>query len=408
MSATQPLNLEQPVPPAADADLARARAVARRQAPAVRAVALEALGIADRVLALHQRRAPAVLEVVDAVAAHEGVLDAAQVDPHVRVLVDEQRAGRQVRMAVDPAPAVAPQPRVVGPARSRVRALPQRKAHHQQRLAVASPVVGQEAALGTPAVAEALAAVLHPAPVDAVGEAPGGLADLALAQRGAVEVARGGLHAGDQEGGVDAGELAVPGPGARVHVEEVEVEAAVAGGVPRARHVRVAEEAQRGQHERDRALARHPAALDGDRVGRQRQAHRRDAAGAVRLRRVEDEAAGRIGRLLEVAEGVALRAVDERVDVDVRIVHGAVPRAPRFVGRAGRAVRAHGGDRPASGRLHPDAGLRGDGPARARAGGLPVARLLGPRALTGATARGRSPGRAGRRASVPAARRPRA
>jgi hypothetical protein len=46
-----------------------------------------------------------------------------------------------------------------------------------------------------------------------------------------VEVTVGGEHAGEQEGGVDGGELAPPGPPAALHVQEVVVEAAEAGGV---------------------------------------------------------------------------------------------------------------------------------------------------------------------------------
>jgi hypothetical protein len=178
-------------------------------------------------------------------------------------------------------------------------------------------VVAQEAALGLPAVADRAVAVAHPGPVDALLQHPGERADLGLVGRVVVEVAGRGQHAGDQERRVDAGELALPGARAGAHVEEVEVEAAMARGLRRARHVGIGEEAQGPQRDPDGLLARQPAALDGDRVGGEGHAHAGDAAGAVGLRRVQHEAAGRIGRRLEVAERAVLGAFDQARDVEV-------------------------------------------------------------------------------------------
>src|SRR5207244_5987302 len=73
---------EAPLDPVEDAH-GPAGAVARRKTPAILAVALEPQGIADGVLLLHVGLPAAVLEVVEAVLAHEGVLNAAEVDPDV-------------------------------------------------------------------------------------------------------------------------------------------------------------------------------------------------------------------------------------------------------------------------------------------------------------------------------------
>ncbi len=50
---------------------------------------LEPSGVSEGVFALHDRRSPAVFEVVAIVFAHEFVPDAAKIDPGVRVLMRE-------------------------------------------------------------------------------------------------------------------------------------------------------------------------------------------------------------------------------------------------------------------------------------------------------------------------------
>src|SRR5690606_41893623 len=61
--------------------------------------------VLDGVGALGQRRAAAVLEVIDATRAHVLVLDAAEVDPHLAVLVAELRREAQVLLALEMPPA---------------------------------------------------------------------------------------------------------------------------------------------------------------------------------------------------------------------------------------------------------------------------------------------------------------
>src|SRR5262249_30094485 len=63
------------------------RSVACRETPTILPVALEIHRIANRVLLLHRGCLAAVLKIVAAVLLHEGVPDAAKVDPHVRELM---------------------------------------------------------------------------------------------------------------------------------------------------------------------------------------------------------------------------------------------------------------------------------------------------------------------------------
>src|SRR5450759_141199 len=72
------------------------RAIARRNPPAELAVMRKSAGIADAVLLLDERGAPAVLEVIDAVLAHELILDATKIDPHMGELMREERSGIQI------------------------------------------------------------------------------------------------------------------------------------------------------------------------------------------------------------------------------------------------------------------------------------------------------------------------
>ena len=59
----------------------------------MRAIAHELERVVHRVLLLHISRATAILEIVDALDAHERVLNATKVDPDMRELVCKQRPG---------------------------------------------------------------------------------------------------------------------------------------------------------------------------------------------------------------------------------------------------------------------------------------------------------------------------
>src|SRR6202050_4610917 len=68
-----------------------AGAVARGYSPAIAAIAGEPERVAHCILLLYISRPTAVLKIVDAFGAHERVLDAAKINPHMRELVREQR-----------------------------------------------------------------------------------------------------------------------------------------------------------------------------------------------------------------------------------------------------------------------------------------------------------------------------
>src|SRR5664279_6455088 len=128
--------------------------------------------IADSVLLLHMRRAPAVLEVVTLLLAHIGVADAAKIDPDMRELVDEERPGVEIVDAVDRLPLVGAAPRGVGVGTDRMRRRAERQQIEDERLVVAFPAEGEKAGfrLGPPAVAKSLPALEHPVPLDAFEE----------------------------------------------------------------------------------------------------------------------------------------------------------------------------------------------------------------------------------------------
>src|SRR3546814_15014158 len=81
-----------------------ARPVGGGPAPYVGAIARPFVRIAGAIGALRQRRAAAVLEIVDALAAHEIVADAAEIDPDMAVLVPEQRPDLTLHLPLIDAP----------------------------------------------------------------------------------------------------------------------------------------------------------------------------------------------------------------------------------------------------------------------------------------------------------------
>src|SRR3989304_2115046 len=86
---------------------------ARGKPPAMSAIAGELERVVHRVLLLDIGRAAAVLEIVDALDAHEGVLNAAKVDPDMRELVREQRPGVKILISLTVFPPVSGRPRSV-------------------------------------------------------------------------------------------------------------------------------------------------------------------------------------------------------------------------------------------------------------------------------------------------------
>src|SRR4029079_19169550 len=78
--------------------------VAAPNSPHLLAKGLAAPRIRHRIGPLRVDRAPAVLEVVDAAPAHVGILDPPKIDPHVRILVPEQRREVEVLLSEHRAP----------------------------------------------------------------------------------------------------------------------------------------------------------------------------------------------------------------------------------------------------------------------------------------------------------------
>src|SRR5688572_9601326 len=84
----------------------RTRAVTGGDAPGVLAIAAKAFGVSHRVALVDIGGATAVLEVVARLPPHEGILDAAEVNPQVGELMHEERAAVEHVVAVDPLPAI--------------------------------------------------------------------------------------------------------------------------------------------------------------------------------------------------------------------------------------------------------------------------------------------------------------
>src|SRR5262249_37813632 len=119
----------------------RGRAIARGQAPDVLAVQLPGHRVGDRVGALRVGPTRAVLEIIEAVLAHVRVLDAAEVDPDVRVLMAEQRREAEKFLAFELAPGarVALGPRGPGVAADGLVRRAEREDVDQHALVVAAP-----------------------------------------------------------------------------------------------------------------------------------------------------------------------------------------------------------------------------------------------------------------------------
>ena len=292
------------------------RAVAGGQAPDVLAVVLPLHRVGDRVLAVGQRRAAAVEEVVDPALAHVLVLDVPVVDPDMAVLVAEQRPERQVLLAVVNAPVMVVGARPHGP---RIRAhgvgrRAERQHVEQHRLVVAHPVMDDETALREPAHRDQRFALLQPGPVHLAVELVGDAPDLPLARIVAVVVRLREEHAHHQQRRVDAGQLhpAVVAM-ALLHVQEMIVEALVAALAGPLRSLRdVAQEAQGGQGAVHGLGPADPAVLDADRIGRQRIADRGDAGERTRRVAVGRQAVAFVGRVPEELEGALLDVAEQR------------------------------------------------------------------------------------------------
>ena len=156
-------------------------------------------------------------------------------------------------------------------------------------------------------------AIQCPVPIHSLVERVGDAANLRLAPGGPVEVTRSGEGTSEEQGRVDGREFAVPRPSARLHVEEVVVEAPMPGRVLSLALRAVAEEAQDAQGSRDRIVPRQQSTLHHDGICPERHADRRNAADGVGHRAVRDQAGQRMCHVEEVAKRAAFNRVEKRV-----------------------------------------------------------------------------------------------
>lgn len=316
-----------------------ARSVTRGDPPAELPILRVAAGVADPVLLLHEGGAPAVLEIIDPLLAHERVLDAAKIDPHVGELMREQRSRVQELGIVDGPPSIGRCPRPIALRGERVRRRSEPEHVQQQRLVIPFPPVRQESTLGSPPVGHGGAAVLGPLPIDARVQPDGEVADLALGRRVPVEVRGGGQHAAQQEGGVDRRQLALPRARSGLRVEKVIVEPLVARRVGLGSLLAPPEEPQGGERARPGLGARDESALDADRIRGEPQPHRRDARRPAGACLVEHQSIRALGLVQKVAERPALDRVEH---ARLRVVGAARPAHTHLARRPerGRACRA--------------------------------------------------------------------
>jgi hypothetical protein len=170
-----------------------------------------------------------------------------------------------------------------------------------------------EAGLRAPAHRDRGGPRLHPPPVGAREQLVGDPAELGLGRIRPVEVLAAEQRAREQERRVDRRQLGVAEAVPGLHVEEVVVEALVAGDAfPGLTLRRVPEEPQGREDPIARRLAGNVAALDADRVRREPEADRGDARERRRRIAIRHQSGSRIGRLPEEVERAALEIVEQR------------------------------------------------------------------------------------------------
>ena len=303
--------------------LREAGAEAGGEPPTVLTVPLEPHGVAQGVLLLNNGGPAAVLEIVGPLFPHERILDAAQVDPDVRELVDEERRREEVIDVVEVLPLIGPAPRAVALRGQWVCGRAQAEDVEQHRLAVSLPAVAQETGPGFPSHVHHAAVRGGPGPVDPLVEEPGKIADLPFVVRRGGEVHAAREDAGDQNRGVDHRQLALPNAPASLHVEEVVVEASMAGGVRLLALGAVAKESQRGQRPRGGVATGEEAPLRTNDIGGQSEPGCGDAAWGTCTRAVGDQPVIRVRGSEQVFERLPLEDVQHsRVTILMKLARG--------------------------------------------------------------------------------------
>ena len=303
--------------------------VARAQAPAGGAVALEAMRVAQAMRPVDQRMALVLLPVVGIAVAQ-----AARVQAHEGIVREEQwpapvAAERQGDAVEGPAVPERPSPRpalMVGLGVDRVARRGRREHIGDQRLVPAADlVIHGPAVVGAPMPVEhGAAAAGVPVPFDRLPDPVDALAQLPFRGVALAEVLPGAQQAGDQEGGLDQIAAVVlraeRDRPARLAMQEVREDAMVAVGGR--------EEAQDLQQALGRLRPRDPAPLDrdDDRHDAEARAAGRHDLGAVAERgraALAGKPADRVREIPEVAEGLPLHEVEQEVVGEVwqRVSH---------------------------------------------------------------------------------------
>jgi hypothetical protein len=209
---------------------------------------------------------------------------------------------------------------------------------HEHGLVVAAPVEADEIELGAPAHRDVESIHRGPRPVHAPIQLVRERADGLLLGIVEVEEIADEQHAGDEQRGVDGGDLGIAVAMTRREIQEVIEETFVTGGARGVRPLwRVAQELERHQDACDRGVARHESALHADRVGIEREAAGRDA-GEGRLRpAIGDEPGACLGRIPEEIEGALGDVVEQRIEL--------ANRSRRQRARSGRAIAGRGSTR---------------------------------------------------------------
>src|SRR5207244_5363729 len=92
-----------------------------------------------------------VLEVIDPLIAHIGVLNTSEVDEQLRVLMAEKRSKEYVFLSIERAPLIGLCVFIPGSGVHRMRGGTERENNHHHRLVVAAPIGRVKSFLGIPA-----------------------------------------------------------------------------------------------------------------------------------------------------------------------------------------------------------------------------------------------------------------
>ena len=130
------------------------RPIAGGDAPQMLTVSCESLRIPDCISLLHIRRAAAVLEIVDAVRAHERILNSAEIDPEMRQLVHEEGSTVEGLVSIQRFPLVRGGPRKIARGRQGIGGRAQAEHVEQQPFVVAFPAMRNEPTLRSGRIAE--------------------------------------------------------------------------------------------------------------------------------------------------------------------------------------------------------------------------------------------------------------